>query len=313
MKKLLTYFSRFSLEYSGNGWYKMPCPWCALEGKERPIRVNFHFDWWSCFSATCGKRGRLMTFVMEHEGLPYREAVEYIEEMNPASSDPQGGIDLAISHEPPTVELPDGYRTLLEGEGILARRARSYMKGRGFDPEALDMEGVGYCPEPESKYFGYIIFPFKRKGRMIYFVARSFLGSEMRYLYPSRREASVGRGEVMFNEDLLDLEEEVYITEGVIDALTLEEAVELGGLTLSDANRSRILTSSVDTLNIAMDPGYEREAYRVAGLLAEHKKVRVLRLEEGDANELGKDRVEEIKEETPVLTGSDVMKAKLSL
>ena len=111
------------------------------------------------------------------------------------------------------VEMPKGYTPILEGEGILGKRARSYLTERGFDLTVLDRAGIGYCNEHglvdkendiDEDFFGYIIVPFKRNGLLVYYIGRDYIGNFLRYKNPAVEKFNVGKGDLLFNEDALE-------------------------------------------------------------------------------------------------------------
>jgi len=201
------------------------------------------------------------------------------------------------------VELPVGYKTILEGDGRLAKRAREFMVGRQYNLDYLDSIGVGYCDEKADNfgedYFGYIIVPYRRQNNLYYFKGRTFLDNPMKHKYPKEEDIGIGKSEILFNEDILEFESEVFINESDTDSMTLRNAVAVGGLTLSPIHKSKLLTSPVGTFIVALDGGYYQKGLLMAWELLEHKEVYVLDLPEGeDVNSLGAQEVAEIYEDT---------------
>jgi DNA primase len=131
--------------------YKGLCPFHAEKTPSfvvSPDRESFH-----CFG--CGKKGDIFTFVMEREGLDFREALTRLAD--------KAGVELSER----TAREDRRRRRLREAlEAAIAwyrevllrtaqgERARTYLTGRGFTEETLERFSVGYAPnawEPLSK------------------------------------------------------------------------------------------------------------------------------------------------------------------
>lgn len=121
------------------------------------------------------------------------------------------------------IELPEGLTFFIEkNNGIIYNRAKSYLKKRKINPTNL-----GYIYKPDSFYHNRIFIPFYENGRIIYFQARTFVDSKLRYKNPP----GISTKDVVFNID--EIEDEVFIFEGVFDALSLNK--QIGTCTLSSS------------------------------------------------------------------------------
>ena len=134
--------------------YKGLCPFRAE--KTPSFIVNPDRESWHCFG--CGKGGDVFTFVMERDGLEFREALTRLAE--------KAGVELSAQsarEDRRRARLREAleaavswYREVLlrtpQGE-----RARTYLQERGFSEETLDRFSIGYAPnawEPLSKRLG---------------------------------------------------------------------------------------------------------------------------------------------------------------
>jgi len=126
--------------------YKALCP---FHGEKTPSFVVFPDSQnWRCFG--CGRGGDIFNFVMEQEGLEFREALQVLAEL--------AGVDLA----PPTPQQVEAseqagrLRTLLSEsasffnrtllEAPHAQHARDYVARRGLDDKTVMQFRVGYAP-----------------------------------------------------------------------------------------------------------------------------------------------------------------------
>lgn len=261
--------------------------------------ISFDYNQVKCWHL-CFDKIYIIDFIQMIEDVRRFEAYELLELYDSVP------IDYTFiergSSEISAVELPRGYKSLLGGQGSLGDRARNYLSGRGFDLEYLDNIGVGYCNDHDNEddYFGYIIIPFKRQGKLAYFIGRDFIGNGLRYKNPPRARFGIGKGEVLFNEEGLYRERRVFLTEGWADAATMGEAgVSMQGLDLGVLQTSMIITSPVEEVVIALDAGQLKQGLRQALKLFKFKVCRVLDLKllkgsGDDINEIGVERILEL-------------------
>lgn len=112
-----------------------------------------------------------------------------------------------------SLEMPYGIKFFDKDElGFLGKQAKEYLENR-----KISLNGLGYFSEPSSEYYKRIFVPFYEDGELVYFIARSFLPDEtMRYKNP----VGINAGNFVFNLD--NIKEDVFVFEGVFDALSLD-------------------------------------------------------------------------------------------
>lgn len=316
-KKAYSYFSsNFVLKKTSAGWYAFKCPFCASIGDSMKHAVHFQYGMTKCW--VCGYKEHIVDFIVDYEGVKPSEAKRILRESKPSNID----FDLIEAKHQivSAVELPVGYRSILDGKGVMADRARNYLESRGFDLKELDRMGIGYCvhdeddiPENED-YFGYIIIPFKQRGRLVYYIGRDYIGNFLRYKNPEKAKFGVGKGDLLFNEDALNIFDECFFTEGWADALTMgRQGISTQGWSFSQKQKMKILKSSCERLVFIPDAGkdntgeyFYEKAVKLAMDFINHKEVVVLDLNSvadgKDVNEIGKRTVLDIKKETKILT-----------
>jgi len=308
--KVYAYFAKFHgpVEPSTNGWYQCTCPVC---GKPK-FAINFDYLIGKCWRG-CFNKKFLLDVIQIYHGISYFETRELIDSMEDGFTRiPQS---LKKETKDTKIFLPVGYKPILSGSTVLAERARMYLRNRGFDLNYLDKIGVGYCdesvPDRRESYFGYIIVPFKRRGTLVYFIGRTFIGDFERYKNPAKEKVGVGKGEFFFNEEAFILQDKVYLTEGWACAATIGEAgASMQGSIWGIIQRNTVFTSSAKDLIIIPDAGYYPNgidmAYELFTYKNNDKRIKVLNLDsyqrEGlgkDVNEIGKDAVLELEKKTP--------------
>lgn len=327
-RKAYAYFlQRFIMKKSNKGWWTFDNPFDPTgEGKGK-MAVNFNYEFVKCWKTEW--RGSLLDFVMEYEGLGWFEAKEVINQQRDSGISFEDFRSVAVNKEL-IIELPKGFVPIAEGKGILAKRAKDYLYKRGFDLRELDRLGFGYCSERDVEnkkmdFYGYIIIPFRRMGRLIYYIGRDFTGQFLRYKNPPQEIFGIGKSELIFNEDALELCTKVYIVEGWSDAMTIGRAgTATLGWSLSTVQKMKYLRSDVKKFVFIPDAPKRDEDGKVEGLypykqaakvaldFIDEKEVRVLDIEEfsdygKDVNEVGKQRILELEERTVPMTRKRAM------
>lgn len=204
--------------------------------------------------------------------------------------------------------LPDGFTPILQGTGLVAREAREYLLGRGFDlGELWSRYGVGYVSEGESKWFYNIVIPWRDEmGLLQYWQGRDFsngLFNGQRWKFPSESESPMSAAQVLFNQRKLLTEGQCWLVEGAMDAMTLD-GLGVPGKTLSKHHVSLIENALFTDVLIAFDEGAWLDTLNAAkSLLPTGKSIYGVVIEgEGeykarkkDANSLGRNRMEQMQ------------------
>jgi len=301
-RKAYNYFnSRFSLVESTKGWYRFSNPF-DLSHDDNSMAVNFLYmsvrDFRTGYSSTVQK------FVEQYENLDYVEVHDLINTYTEVSfklPEMKRGIRQVV-------KLPDSFTSFIFDRTLLGLRARTYLSGRGFDPEYLDSKGFGFCRTGD--WMGYIIIPVKSEGRLVYFFGREFLGTEgmLRYKNPE----GLSSKEYLYNEDALNLYDEINILEGWTDAETLgANSVATLSWQVSDEQIEKIRYSNCKKVNIIADKGFFSEALDTGKRLCEHKAVKCIPVDEfegKDVNAIGKGPIMDKIAAAKTLTLEEVFK-----
>jgi len=269
-----------------NGWLRVPvCPYC---GREQKMGINLTTYRTNCFR--CGEHPSPAQMIMDVETLDtYTELLTFLKHGDFTELEfKEEKVELA---EPKPVYLPDGFRLINQGDGHIAKIIRNYLKHRGFNIDELSKQGIGYCTKGD--YFGYVILPFYSNGKLTYFNARLVIGNGPRYNNPPKSVTGLGKEFLIFNEDALELYTQVYICEGVFNALTIgERAIATMGKHLSRYQINLLIKSPVKRFILLLDPDAKKQSIDLALKLVNFKSVKVVYLPEGeDANSLGRKEV----------------------
>jgi len=263
---------------------------------------------------------------MDTEDVTYFRAKEIIQNTKPEQFSIDTINDIVVDKKVQGIELPYSYKSLLYGDSSIAKRSRYYLSERGFNLEQLDQQGIGYCDEhykaqadESSKeafrkdYYARLIIPFKRSGKLIYYIARSILPNEpLRYKNPSVDDVGIGKSELLFNEDALNIYDDVWLFEGVFDALTIgSHCVSSQGWALSKEQIAIIRRSGCKRLWFAPDKGFYKKAVETSlQFIESEKEIYVINFDNilpnspdlKDANELGKELCIKESERTERMT-----------
>ena len=308
-RQMWGYFqSSFGMYEYRRGWAKGQCPWCGADDK---FGVNLEENKAHCFK--CDHRAKPYKVIMDQEGMRnFGELARFLKTYDTAEYRP---IKVERVEEVPIV-LPTGFKLLKYGDGRIGNMARNYMKGRGFNIKEISRKGIGYVGWPREDYFGYIIFPYYKNRKIIYFQTRLYFGSGPKFKNPRYEDYGVGKSQVLYGIHNLERYKEIHIVESVTNALTLgNQAVGTNGKSLSSWQKSQLIKSKAELFNILLDKDALKEAFDLASQLVIEKNVRVILFEDDkDVNDLGrKVTLKKIKESPILTTHNEVMKLKWSL
>ncbi len=123
---------------------------CPFHSEKTPsFSVESRLQIFKCFG--CGKGGDVFSFVMEHQGLSFFEALTLLAEQHgipmPERRDPEASDAAVASREAlyRAHEIAQQY-FLDQLRSPAAREARQYLSRRGLDDAAIERFGIGYAP-----------------------------------------------------------------------------------------------------------------------------------------------------------------------
>lgn len=269
------------------GWLKgdsFACPFCGREGK---LGINPSLDFFHCFRCDAG--GKATTLIMEIADLQTdSQLMSFLKDYKYNGYVIQDKI-LELKQQT-TMVLPEGFKLLNQGDSHLAKAARNYIKRRKFDVDELTRKGWGYgTKEP---YWGYIIMPYHKDNKVVYFNAREFLNpGAPRYLNPDNLENGLSKSMLLYNEEALYTYDSVYLCEGIFNAQTISDdrSICSAGKHISQYQLNLIIKSPVERIIICLDSDAMKQAIEIAQKLIDYKAVKIITFPDGqDANDLGR-------------------------
>lgn len=281
--KLFKYFKqKLDIKPSTKGWYRSDCPYC---GGNYCFSVHLIKNRGKCFK--CLENGILIYHLMHMENFEtFIQAKNYLN----VQKEYEAYEDTVVKErfEKKRVLLPESFRLLNRKYGILGKAAGNYMKGRGYDILDLAMKGIGYCLE--GLYAGYIIFPFYRRGELVFFQGRKFMGGGPKMQNPKNEDFGIGKTELVYNQDALFIYDRINVVESITNALTLgDNTIALLGKKISTYQFGLLMNSPCTHITLLLDDDALGDALELALRLVHYKKVKIVVMPQGkDVNNLGK-------------------------
>jgi hypothetical protein len=262
LEQLLRQYVQLPSVPSGTGWY--PVLHVCDHGKKGP-RAGFKFDGdtvaFHCFN--CGlaavydpkHRGRegqpliskKMRQILEDFNIPQDE---WQQVLFSALKDRDAGPMAATSSkpvqsiEPIEVPLPETFYPLSEAdpEDKWAMIARYYLEERSIDPSSYPFMLSRRTDVPHlKKWFGRVIMPIYKDGKLIYYTGRDLTGKALK----KYESPAISRDRVIYGFDKLfeDNDLPLYIVEGWFDAFVIDGVAifgnEFSSTKIKWLNRSR--------------------------------------------------------------------------
>lgn len=237
---------------STKGWHPVLCKVCGDHGK-KGARGGFRFDdsvtEYHCFN--CGHYAkhdeetmpvfdRNMLKVFDAFVIPKVDTDQVL--LNHLTSEftirKKVETEQKLSYEPQGLILPTYFQRLeSDSESEIAQACIEYMESRGIDVTKTELY---YSDEYEVKYsqkwFGRVIFPIYKNGKVIFYQGRDVSGTRLKkYETPSIEKENVlyGFDEIQKN---MYASEPIYVTEGWFDAYKLK-GVAVFGNTITEGQR----------------------------------------------------------------------------
>ena len=215
--------------YKSRDEYLFTCPFCNHHKKK--LSVNFAKGYWKCW--ICDSRGKNIYRLVRKYGT-YQQRQKWLELEGRLDLNEFDNIFAEMNEkiEEVTIDLPSEFVSLCNKRlPRSSQKPLAYLQQRGITREQILKWKIGYCPE--GRYGGRIIIPsFNSDGNVNYFIARSYVGHQRKYLNPRANK------DIIFNQLSVDWDSPVTLVEGVFDAIVAgENAIPILGSTLRNTTK----------------------------------------------------------------------------
>ena len=234
------------------------CPFC-YKNHDHKLYVNVsggdRDGLWDC--KRCGRAGNPVGFVMEYEDVGFSNAKDILESYGITGNeffkqakeeglsdeealylmlitDKKSKKEEVIDKEPPP--LPNGFKLIMDNlENPEVVPFIDYLVNRrGIEPRMISKHNIGYVKSGSfltstgktvSMYNHIIFLTYDFEGNYMYWNTRSIDANPyLKTINASGTEEQYGRADVMFNFNGAIHQNEIVLTEGVFDALTVGES-----------------------------------------------------------------------------------------
>lgn len=213
--------AEYSLTRIGKTYRINPCPVC---GHKDHFTIYPDTNSYSSFSDCC-KGGSIIDFLIEIKGMSQHEAINHLEVL--AGQQPTNyreqkkSLPAATDNDNTRIYLTDSILQWHEetyNNAELKKALAQLIKDRYVRPDLVGFHKISIRKFKDGLR---AIFPVWFEDEVVSYTARALEGQTPKYLKPKNVAAS----EVYFNMNLLDekeSDEPIFLTEGAIDALSLE-------------------------------------------------------------------------------------------
>jgi len=245
------------------GQMTFDCPVCSYEIKELDsgdgkgnLEVNYKLNVFKCWvcAESHGTHGSLYKLIRKH-GTP-----KHLKKFTILRPDEDESVIKRIYRQ---VRLPKEFIPFKDASTGLKltpqfKQAWNYIKSRNITDEMISKFNIGFCYNGE--YENRIIIPsYDVEGNLNYFIARSYLqNTRLKYKNPEAQKEII-----IFNEKLIDWEQDLYIVEGAFDSIFLNNAVPMLGKFISDHLYFKIYDNAKKKITIILDPDAWNDAERL--------------------------------------------------
>ena len=231
------------LHYPNRGQISFNCPVCDEERNKHNLEVNYFngvYKCWACGDSenTHGSLGKLFDKYGTRKQKKLYKILRPEEEQK------------VVRKRKPKVVLPENFILFKESNPIypVRRQAYNYLKSRGITEDIIEKFGIGFCDK--GSHQGRIIIPsYDNKGNLNYYVGRSWdPHSRAKYRNPEAEKEKI-----IFWENLIDWNKDIYLVEGAFDGMFLDNPVVMLGKHMSELLFETIYNKAKANVIICLD------------------------------------------------------------
>ena len=236
-------FGDHGLHYSNRGQISLNCPICDEGRNKHNLEVNYFNDVYHCWSCgdsegTHGSLGKLF------DKFGNKKQKKLYKIFKPDDTEKK------VRVKKPKVTLPDNFTLFKDSHPVypIRRQAYNYLKSRGITDDIIEKFGIGFCDK--GSHSGRIIIPsYNTTGELNYYVGRSWdPHSRAKYRNPEAE-----KDQIIFWENLIDWNKDIYLVEGAFDGMFLDNPVVMLGKHMSELMFDKIYNNAKGNVIICLD------------------------------------------------------------
>jgi len=212
---------------------RFDCPECSSrkgldngDGKGK-LEVNYGLGVYNCW--VCGEshntKGKLEKLIKKYGNNKIFELLKEFDFLG-------NGVKLSNEVLPEIqglIKFSD-HKRISKEEYSFKQKALKYLRSRGIDDDMIKEYNLGFTITDETFKNRVIIPSYDMFGNLNYYIGRSIWnGMKPKYLLPS-----LDKNSIIFNEDRLDWNCDIYLVEGVLDHMVIPNSIPLLGKVMSD-------------------------------------------------------------------------------
>ena len=221
--------------------YQFNCPQCAEENYGIPDRkynleVNLQKQVYKCWKCcdTDGTSGKVLKLIKKYgNSFLYKQYKEELNNLIKAKLyDINAFQDNTLTIEENIVKLPDSFTKIKDIKKLTDKRLIEYLKKRKITQDIINKYNIGYTTWDDSDPFcrNRIIVPsYDEFGDLNYWSGRDYTGKAKTKYKNSNTEKS----EIIFQESLIDWDSDIFLCEGTLDAIYMDNCISLLGKSLT--------------------------------------------------------------------------------
>ena len=219
------------------------CPVCDDGKNKGNLEVNVEKSVYHCWS--CGEtEGTHGTVGKLFDKFGNRKLKKLYNILRPDET------EKVVKKKKPKVELPDNFTLFKDSHPVypVRKQAYNYLKSRGINDEIIERFGIGFCDK--GSHMGRIVIPsYNKKGDLNYYVGRSWdVNSRAKYRNPEAE-----KDQIIFWENLIDWNKDIYLVEGAFDGMFLDNPVVMLGKHMSELLFETIYNNAKADVIICLD------------------------------------------------------------
>jgi DNA primase len=230
------------LHYPNRGQISFNCPVCDDDRNKHNLEVNYIdnvFKCWAC-SDSEGTHGSLGKLFDKYGNKKQKKLYQVLKP------------ETVIKREKPKkkLRLPDRFTLFKDSSPIypVRKAAINYLHNRGITYDMIEKYQIGFCDKGD--HAGRIVIPsYNIDGELNYYIARSWDPmSRAKY-----RNPEVEKDKIIFWENLIDWNKDIFLVEGAFDGLFLENAIPMLGKHMSELLFDTIYKNAKGNIIICLD------------------------------------------------------------